>query len=162
MLNECDNFEHRSRQGRLFKLIARSPTIFFSSAATTMTSINKYDFLTHDELFNAVENDLSDNNFKTSATFLLSAINDWPTSNLQESAELISELKFEIKDKLIFDNLNNYRKYLKPGKDSWKMEAISSLIEMFDLERTKQFDRTIDLETIIENISGHYRAKSDK
>ena len=127
-----------------------------------MTSINKYDFLTHDELFNAVENDLSNNNFKTSATFLLSAINDWPTLNLQESAELISELKFEIKDKLIFDNLNSYRKYLNPGYDSWKMEAISSLIEMFDFERMKQFDKTIDLETIIENISRHYRAKSDK
>lgn len=64
-----------------------------------MTTIDKYNFISYDELFNAIENDTTDNNFKTSAELLMSAVTDWPTLNLQEPKNLIAELKNEIKKK---------------------------------------------------------------
>lgn len=122
---------------------------------TTLTTTNKYDFLTYDELFKAIEMDPSDNYFKSSAKLLMSAITDWPT--FVDPKDLVEELKKEIKHKLIFDNLKAYLKELKPHKDAWKREAISSLLEMFDLERKKLFDNTIELDTIINQLSRHYK-----
>lgn len=117
------------------------------------------EFLTHEELFEATENDTSNNNFKTSAEFLLSAISDWPTLNLQEPNELISELKNEIKDKLTYVALEKYLKVLRPEYDSWKMESISSLLEMFDFNRNNIIDKKVELESIISKITKHYRNK---
>ncbi len=112
-----------------------------------MSTANDYKFLTHDELFNAIENDVTNNYFRKSAVSLMSAINDWPTS-LQEPKDLIIELKKEITDKLIFDKLEGYLSHLIPEKDAWKMEAVTSLLEMFDFGRNKFIDKTIELETI--------------
>ena len=122
-----------------------------------MSTINKYELITHDELFDAIENDLTNNNFKTSAIFLMSAVTDWPTSNLQEPKDLILELKTEIKDKLTFDNLELHLKQLNPKKDAWKMEALTALLEMFDFERNKFTDTTIELEAIVNRLTQHYR-----
>jgi predicted house-cleaning noncanonical NTP pyrophosphatase (MazG superfamily) len=86
----------------------------------------------------------------------MSAVNDWPTST--EPKYLVEELKNEIKCKLTFDNLKDFLKDLKPDKDAWKMEALSSLLEMFDFERKKVFDRTIELDTVIDRLSRHYKS----
>ena len=124
--------------------------------ATTLNTTNKYDFLTYDELFNAIDMDSPDNYFKSSAKLLMSAITDWPT--FVEPKDLVEELKKEINHKLIFDNIKNYLKELKPHKDAWKREAICSLLEMFDPERKKLIDKTIDLDTIINQLSRHYKS----
>lgn len=121
---------------------------------------NSLDFLTYNELFEAIENDASDNHFKTAANFLESAVTDWPTFNLKEPRDLIKELKGEIKDKLTYDNLDKYLKNLKPNNDAWKIEAVNTLLEMFDFNRQNSFDKTIELEKIIENLTLHYRKKS--
>lgn len=125
-----------------------------------MNETNKYDLLTYDELFNAIEMDSSDNYFKSSAKLLVRAITDWPT--FVEPKDLVEELNKEIKHKLTFDNLNDYLKELNPHKDAWKREAISSLLEMFDLERKKLFDDTIELDTIINQLSRHYISDNRK
>ena len=56
-----------------------------------MTSKNE--FLSYDELQNAIENDGTDNNYKTAADFLLSSVTDYPTFNLKEPTELVAALR---------------------------------------------------------------------
>ena len=124
-----------------------------------MTTETTYNFISFDELFNAIENDSTENNFKTSAAFLISAVTDWPKLNLQEPKDLIAELKLEIKEKLNFDNLKSYLEQLNPNNDAWKMEAVTALLEMFDFDRKGINDKSISLETIVDKLTHHYRHK---
>ncbi len=124
-----------------------------------MTTETTYNFISFDELFNAIENDSTENNFKTSAAFLISAVTDWPKLNLQEPKDLIAELKLEIKEKLNFDNLKSYLEQLNPNNDAWKMEAVTALLEMFDFDRKGINDKSISLETIVDKLTQHYRHK---
>jgi hypothetical protein len=123
-----------------------------------MTNIS--DFLSYDELQNAIENDGTENNFKTAADFLLSAVTDYPTFNLKEPTDLVAALRQAINEKLTFDNLDYYLKTLSPDKDAWTIEAINSLIEMFDFERKNIFDKAIELDKIIQQLTQHYRQMS--
>ncbi len=124
-----------------------------------MTTETTYNFISFDELFNAIENDSTENNFKTSAAFLISAVTDWPKLNLQEPKDLIAELNLEIKEKLNFDNLKSYLEQLNPNNDAWKMEAVTALLEMFDFDRKGINDKSISLETIVDKLTQHYRHK---
>ena len=124
-----------------------------------MTTETTYNFISFDELFNAIENDSTENNFKTSAAFLISAVTDWPKLNLQEPKDLIAELKLEIKEKLNFDNLKSYVEQLNPNNDAWKMEAVTALLEMFDFDRKGINDKSVSLETIVDKLTHHYRHK---
>jgi hypothetical protein len=124
-----------------------------------MTTETTYNFISFDELFNAIENDSTENNFKTSAAFLISAVTDWPKLNLQEPKDLIAELKLEIKEKLNFDNLKSYLEQLNPNNDAWKMEAVTALLEMFDFDRKGINDKSVSLETIVDKLTHHYRHK---
>jgi hypothetical protein len=114
------------------------------------------DLITRAELFDAIENDPAESEFKIAANFLQSAIIDWPT-DISEPQVLINELKKEIAASLTFDNLNCYRETLRPEFNACKMEAISELLELFDFDRTNNFDKKIELEMIIERITMHYR-----
>ncbi len=42
------------------------------------------------------------------------------------------------------------------------MEALSALLEMFDFDRRKMFDRTIELEVIVDRLTQHYRQNIKK
>ncbi len=66
-----------------------------------MKATHTLEILTYDELSNVVTNEIAVSNFKTAAEFLMSALNDWPTRNLQEPKDLILELK----KPLTFNNL---------------------------------------------------------
>lgn len=114
------------------------------------------EFLTHSELQELIEYPKTDDRIKTCADFLLNALNDYPKFNLQEPKELISELKTEIGNNLNYDNL---LKFSNSNVDSWKIEATSSLLEMFDFDRTCNFDKEIKLETIILNLTKYYKQK---
>ena len=116
-----------------------------------------YKILTSDELFDIAENDISENHFKIAADFLKTAINDWPLLNLSEPKDFIKELKNELMAPLTFDNIDNYLNQLSTEYDAWKMESLSSVLEMFDLERKNNFDKTIELEIIIQKITQYYR-----
>jgi len=108
--------------------------------------------ITSEELITALENEATESNFKSVAENLLEAISDWPTENLSEPIELISELKLQIKAKLTFENIEKYLKTLRPEKDAWKMESLNSLLTIFDWE-TGKVDRKIELEELLERIS---------
>lgn len=122
-----------------------------------ITMTNNSDFLSYDELQNAIQNDETNNNFKTAADFLLNAITDYPIFNLKEPCDLVTSLRQVIKDKLIFENLEKYLKSLSCDKDVWTMETIHSLLEMFDFERKNIYDKRIELDTIIHQLTKHYR-----
>jgi hypothetical protein len=128
--------------------------LYFDDSETDL--INTSDFLSYNELQNAIESDATDNNFKTAANFLLNAVTDYPTFNLKEPTDLVAALRQSINNKLTFDNLDKYLKSLRPDKDAWTMEAINSLLEMFDFERKNIFDKTIELDTIIRKLTQHY------
>lgn len=121
--------------------------------------MNVYNFITYNELSYVIENDAIENNFRISAENLLLAINDWPV-DLTEPTQLIYELKKEVNKDLTFDNLDKYLKSLKPEKDAWKIEAISYLIELFELEGNTKIDKTTDLEEIINRLTEYCRNKS--
>ena len=118
---------------------------------------SKNEFLSYDELRNAIENDGGENNFKTAATFLLNAVSDFPTFNLKEPADLIITLRQELNDKLVFENIDNYLRAVSIENDIWTQESISSLLEMFDFERKNIYDKKIELDTIIRKLTEHYR-----
>lgn len=120
-----------------------------------MTSDNSYKIISADDIFDAIENDPTDNNFKTAAEFVNSAINDWPTG-VEDTKILLDELKKGVSGKLTYINIEIYLKRLHPSQDAWKMEAISSLLQLFDFERKNVFDKNIELESIIDKIARHY------
>src|SRR5947207_3208181 len=110
------------------------------------------DIITFDELTNVIESETSDSKFKTCAKFLISALNDWPTIDLQEPKDLLDELHAEVNNPLTFENLDFYLKGLTI-LDAWKMESVASLREMFDFDRNNSVDKTITLETIIAKLT---------
>ena len=78
------------------------------------------------------------------------AINDWPTLNLTEPQQLVNVLSMDISDKLTFHNIRRYLDTLSPLKDSWKMESLSSILEIFDTDEARVKE---NLEDIINRIS---------
>ncbi len=125
-----------------------------------MATVDRYEILTYDELLNAIENDSTHNDIKALANLLLSAVTDWPTLNLQEPKDLVAELKKEIKNSLTFNYLDQYLKSLKSEKDSWKIEAVTALLEMFELDGKNNRNDKLELEAIIDKVTRHYRQKN--
>lgn len=109
--------------------------------------------ITSEELIIALENDATESKFKSVAENLLEAINDWPTENLSEPSELISELKRQINGKLTRENIEEFVRTLNVEKDSWKIESLSYILEIFDFERSENVDGKMELEMIIERIA---------
>lgn len=111
------------------------------------------DIISFEELYDGVEQDASDSKIKTAAQALLTAINDWPISNLSEPRELLLTLTNEIGTPLTHKRIEHYSKTLIINNDSWKMEATSSLLELFEYDNTKTLDE------IINDITIHYKSK---
>lgn len=109
--------------------------------------------ITSEELINVIENDATESSVKYIAENLLEAINDWPTENLNEPSELISELKKQVIGKLTFENINRFQKTLNVEKDTWKVESLSSVLEIFRKESGENVDTEIELEKILERIT---------
>lgn len=144
-------------------LVFRNRLLFIYSTVSSnfkRTKVHKETFITFTELIEVVESNPTDNNYKSAADNLLEAFTDWPTENLEVS-EMISELKKEVQDKLTFDNISRFLKTLNPNKDSWKMESLSSILELFDFEQNKSVNKEIELENILEKLTEHYRNKSN-
>ena len=122
-----------------------------------MTSNNSCKNISYNKLFDFIDNDTAENNFKINADFLYSAMTDWPTG-IEDTESLLYQLKKEVDGKLTHGNLDNYLKRLNLNRDSWKAEAVSSLLETFDFERKNLFDKNIELEIIVDKITRHYLA----
>ena len=90
---------------------------------------------------------------KIAAQALLTAINDWPILNLSEPKELLLALTNEIGVPLTNQKIEIYSRTLNINNSAWKMEAISSLLEMFEYDDTKTLDE------IINDITIHYKIR---
>ena len=102
------------------------------------------------ELENITEDLSKDERVRVAAQFLLDALNDWPTLNLSESVDLVAELKMHTKDKLNHNTLTKLSNSLTLSP--WKMEAISTLLQLFNCERNGIVDKEVDLETLIQRL----------
>lgn len=111
----------------------------------------KSDDISFEELYDRVEQDASNHKIKKAAQALLTALNDWPTHNLSDPKKLLLELTAEIGSPLTHKKIEYYSKTLSLNNDSWKMEATSSLLEMFEYDDTKT------LHEIINDITMHYQ-----
>jgi hypothetical protein len=120
---------------------------------TFTTQVLKEKMITSEELINLIENDVTESSAKHIAENILEAINDWPTENLSEPSELISELKRQINGKLTRENIEEFVRTLNVEKDSWKIESLSYILEIFDLERSENVDGKMELEMIMERIA---------
>lgn len=95
--------------------------------------------------------------FSTCAELLISAMNNWPIPDLTDITEFLVALRREIGKPLTLENLNVYLNKLefRTEGDSWKMESVASLLEMFNPYLS---DSTITLETILHNLTLHCRS----
>lgn len=105
-----------------------------------------------EELSHKIDQDNSDSKFKIAAQLLLEAINDWPTLNLSELKEFLFELHNEVGLPLTLERITNYSKTLTIVDSAWKLEAAYSLIKIF------KYDNTKTLDTIISELSEHYKS----
>jgi hypothetical protein len=101
-----------------------------------------------DDLIESVDNDNEDSRTKKAAEFLIAAMTDWPTFDQTDLFEFLQEFKNDYGDSLTADKLKTKR-----TAEAWKEEAKSSIIEMLELDRTKDFDK------IIEEILNKYNKK---
>jgi len=113
---------------------------------------NQIDIISADELYDDLEQDISNNKYKTAAQFLLEAINDWPTPNVSEPKDFLPDLTDKIGSLLTVDRIEKYSKALNLN-NLWKVEATSMLVKVFDYDKTKT------LEDIILDITEYYKSK---
>lgn len=94
--------------------------------------------------------------FSTCAELLINAMNNWPTPAHTETTTFLEALRQETGKPLTLQNLNVYLNKLefKSEGDSWKMESVASLLDMFNPHLS---DSTITLETILHNLTLHCR-----
>lgn len=89
---------------------------------------------------------------RVAAGLLVLALNDWPTMNLCEPADLLRELKAEAGPSLTRDALRERSERLPLNAGAWKLEALASILLISDC-----FDGPVDLGDIIARITSHYR-----
>jgi len=124
-------------------------------AKRIIETLKNNELISYSELSDAIENDNSDNKIKARAEFLFTSISDYPTFNLKEPIDFLNELKNEIGSPLTYELIDNYEKKLTfdNGDNTWKKEALSSVLEMFYWDKTKTLDE------LIREISIHYKLK---
>ena len=120
--------------------------------------MEKNDYITFEELMSVMASTSTDKIFLAVVDHLVEALTDWPEE--KELYEIIPELKSQIRGSLTFANLDNYLKSLNVHADAWKIEALTSLLKAFDFSRDNNFDKSLELEVILDRITKYYRAKS--
>lgn len=122
-------------------------------AKKIIETLKNKELISNSQLSDAIENDNSDNKIKSRAKLLLTSITDYPTFNLKEPIDFLNELKNEIGFPLTYELIDNYEKKLTfdNGDNTWKKEALSSVLEMFYWDKTKTLDE------LIREISIHYK-----
>ena len=112
-------------------------------------AVNTNNLPTYSQLVQISE---STSSLKSSAGFVIDALNDWPELNLKEPSSLISILRNEISGELNLKNISEFLSTLHPNTDAWKIEAIESLIQLYGMANTdwKSADKT--LEYILQDI----------
>ena len=103
------------------------------------------------ELQEAIDQDFSGSEIKASGQLFLNAVNDWPMHNFININDFISALHHELGSTLTLERIIEYSKKLYSGNQAWKLEAMSSLIEIFNNDNAKS------LESIVFEIIDYYK-----
>jgi hypothetical protein len=104
---------------------------------------NQIDIISADVLADRLIEDISNSKVKIAAKSLVDAINDWPTLNLSEPKDFLLELRIQIGTPLSFERVRNHLKNLSVSNAAWKIEAMSSLLEVFEYDKTKTLDEIL-------------------
>jgi hypothetical protein len=116
---------------------------------------NTKDLINAEELSSISEKHSSDEKLVIAARNLLEAINDWPSA-VNAPEEFLLILNQEIRKSLTKENIENYLGSLSAAKSAWKIEAVTSVLAVFDDNETKTLDE------IMFNISDRYRRSKSK
>lgn len=97
--------------------------------------------------------------FRGCAELLIHAMNEWPAAVLLEPVDFLEELYRQIGKSLTLGNINAYLNALefRTASDSGRMEAIASVLDMFDAYLTES---DITLNTILDKLTKHYRTSN--
>lgn len=112
--------------------------------------------ITTEELIKIIENESIEKSLKFIAENLFQAVEDWPI-DVNEPSELISVLKSQIDKPLTFNNIENHLKKLSLKKDGWKMESLSSLLNIFDIASNENVDEEVELEVLLERLTNRLK-----
>lgn len=108
-------------------------------------------FLTFAELHQAEEQFPED----AHVACLLEAVTDWPTFNLQEPEELVTELRAELGVPLTYEALFQFA---HGPNEPWKKEAVSSLLQLFEGGGHLP-DQAIGLENVLDELTTSVRGR---
>lgn len=112
---------------------------------------NNLNILTSDELNLILYRNNSNNKIKEAAELIVQSINDWPAS-INEPKQLLEILSNEICKPLTVENIKTYAQSLEIANNMWKIEATSSILEIF------KYDENKTLDAIISDITDQYRS----
>lgn len=84
------------------------------------------------EQLEALRETSSDDSTRKICSFLLIAICDWPTLNLEQPEDYLNELEKVIVPPINSWNTVQYMNNLQPALDAWKLESLHSLFEMLN------------------------------
>jgi hypothetical protein len=107
--------------------------------------------ISNEELQNAIEKDYTNSDLKSAGQLLLDTINDWPTYNLTNPSDFLIDIQREVGSPLSLENIIEYSKTLNLKSDAWKLEAMASVIEIFNYDKAKSLDK------IVNEISVYYK-----
>jgi hypothetical protein len=114
--------------------------------------------ITWEELQQLPEPEADQRHVLVLAGFLLTAILDWPTYNLQEPVDLLTALEQEVGDPLTYDRLHQYYASLPLPEEGWKVESISSLLHLMEQAPTHLGDSRRTLPLLLEQLTLQWRA----
>ena len=122
-----------------------------------MTAPKTYNILNFTELISLREDVRADDHYIALSNLLIGAISDWPTINSKEPCDLLNELKTEVNAQLSLENLELFRDKLALEIEAWRIEAVTALLQMFDMAKLNGNETPGDLEEIIYDLSAHYQ-----
>ncbi len=108
--------------------------------------------MTYSELYDLVESDTENSKLKEIAELFLTAMNDWPTYNLEEIDTFLLELKEYFGNPLTLDKISSKE---FQNVNAWKHESGSSIAEM--IEYSKLYYNETDFDVILDLILNNYK-----
>ncbi|SFB15721.1 hypothetical protein SAMN05660845_1903 [Flavobacterium swingsii] len=109
------------------------------------------------ELYDLVELHTTSNKIKQIAELFLTAMNDWPTFNLNEITDFIKEVKEYFGSPLTLEKIDAKNRNEIDEVNFWRIESGSSIAEMIEL--SKLYFNETDFDKIVSDILIYYSKK---
>jgi hypothetical protein len=93
------------------------------------------------------------------AELLVGACTDWPVRDLKEPNDLLGELRRETAGPLTYARLNAYADHLRPETDTWKLEAMVSVLEFFRVALSLGLSDVSELDDAVSLLGASYEQR---